>query len=202
MRDIHWSMLLSTAPTIEPVSRDEAKAHLRVDDAASDDYIDDQITIARRRYDGIEGILGRALITQTWLLYLDKFPAEGSPILLPLSPLQSVTSLAYVDSGGTSQTWAASEYQVDAKSEPPRIKPAYGEVYPVTRAVPNAVTITAKLGYGDTAATVPLDIRHRILIEVADLYEQRQSVIVGVAAVRSPIEADRLIHNYRVRMGA
>lgn len=77
-----------------------------------------------------------------------KQPDTGGGLLRPpRSPLLSVSSIAYVDTAGTSQTWAASKYQVDSHSAPARIAPAYNEVWPVTRAQFGAVTVTYLAGY-------------------------------------------------------
>src|SRR4030067_860491 len=80
-----------------------------------------------------------ALITQTWELYLDAFPAWE--IRVPKPTLQSITSIVYTDTDGILQTLAGSMYLVDNKSEPGRITPAFGEVWPVTRAQINAVIV-------------------------------------------------------------
>ena len=55
--------------------------------------------------------MGRALLTQTWDMYLDEFPCAGE-IIIPLSPLQSVTSVSYVDQHGATQTWASANYRI------------------------------------------------------------------------------------------
>ena len=198
-KGLRWSLALSVAPATDLITLDEAKAHLRVDDAASDTYIENTlIPAALQGFDGAAGCLGRALITQTWLLYLDSFPDSGRAIQVPLSPLQSITSIAYVDTEGASQTWAASKYIVDNEAEPGLVTPAYNEVYPSTRDQLQAVTITYKAGYGLTAATVPERIRQRILIEIADLYEHRQTAVIGVTGIAIPRQPDDLIYSYRV----
>ena len=62
---------LITPPALEPISLQEAKAHLRVDFGDDDDYISALITAAR---DFAEGFTRRAFLTQSWLLALDHFP--------------------------------------------------------------------------------------------------------------------------------
>lgn len=65
-----------TPPAIEPVTLDEAKAHLRVDINAEDSLITRLISDAR---EWVERFLRRSLITQTWALYLDAFPVGAGP---------------------------------------------------------------------------------------------------------------------------
>jgi hypothetical protein len=87
---------LSTAPTTEPVTVAEAKAHLRVDaEVAEEDTLIAAYISAAREY--CEGFQNRAYVTQTWELWLDEWP-ETDHIDIPLPPLQepSVTAGAFV----------------------------------------------------------------------------------------------------------
>jgi uncharacterized phiE125 gp8 family phage protein len=61
---------------------------------------------------------------------------------------------------------------VDAFSEPGLICFAYGKSWPATYPETNAVRIRFVAGYG-AAADVPCEIKHAILLKVADLYEYR-----------------------------
>ena len=102
----------------------------------------------------------RGFITQTWD---DKrgggFPRDGV-IWVPKAPLISVTSVSYVDANGDTQTWSSSLYTVDAPAGPKArvgcIVPNYGQVFPTTRTVVNAVTIRFVAGYGAASAVPPL----------------------------------------------
>lgn len=109
--------------------------------------------------------LHRYLITQTLDAYFDSFPCVGRMVIgsrypeqIPnefrLPPLQSVTSITYVDTAGATQTLAADQYTVDTKSQPARITPAYGVSWPATREQANAVTVRFVAGYG-AASAVP-----------------------------------------------
>jgi len=66
---------LVTPPAVEPVTLDEAKAHLRLDSNEDDTYVSALIAAARER---VELFLRRALITQTFEFTLDGFPASPS----------------------------------------------------------------------------------------------------------------------------
>ncbi len=195
------ALVLVTAPTAEPVSLDEAKNHLRLTSNAEDLLLTAFIKAARQHVDGRDGWLNRALITQTWDLVLDCFPASSDcPILVPLPPLQSITSITYLDSNGASQTWAAIDYTVDAKSEPGRILPAYGKSYPSTRAVMNAVTVRFVAGYGGTVA-VPDPLKLAIGALVAHFYEHREPIILtgGIGSpVPLPMHVEALLMPYRI----
>jgi uncharacterized phiE125 gp8 family phage protein len=87
-------------PAARLLSTDEAKTHLRIYDSTDDEYIDSLILATEQHLDGFSGVLGRALITQTWERSFDGFPC-GDTIRLPIGPLQSVLTVEYYDVGGT-----------------------------------------------------------------------------------------------------
>jgi len=193
---------LIAAPAVEPLTVAEATVHLRVDSPAPDAaYISTLITLAREY---TEGIMNRALITQTWDLYLDRFPSfNEQPIDIPKPPLQSITYIKYTDTDGVEQTWSAAKYAVDARKEPATVRPAYGEVYPTTRAYENAVNIRFIAGYADSGASpidladnVPQPIKFAILLLVGSMYENREST-APITITEVPMGYEMLIQPYR-----
>lgn len=193
---IHYNINQTSAPAVEPVSTSEMKSHSRIDISTDDTLLGTYIKAATQRFE-IES--RRALITQTWVLRLDRFPTSGSePILLPRPPVQSVTSVAYIDGDGDSQTWDSSKYVLDSTSEPGRIYPAYGESWPSTRDIENAVTITYVAGYGDASTDVPQDIIQAIEMLAAHWYEHRESVSMGTIVTNVPQSWDFLVAPHRV----
>lgn len=163
---------LVTAPTTEPISLDAAKLHLRVDSAGEDTLIKSLIVAARQRYEGRDGILRRAFLTQTWDLWLDCFP---DCIRLPLAPVQSVSWVKYTDTAGVLQTLDPARYQVDLKPIRARVLPAYNDVWPLARVVPNAVNVRFVAGYGDDVSKVPQPIVGAMLRVIGHWYENREA---------------------------
>lgn len=162
---------LITAPAEEPLTIAQAKEHLRVTTADEDALIASLIIAARGH---AESYTHRRFITQTWDWTLDAFPEWC--VELPYAPLQSVTSINYIDTAGATQLLAGSSYQADAKTDPGRLMPAYGSVWPSTRAETfNAVTIRFVCGYG-LAAAVPREIKAALLLIVGHLFEHREQV--------------------------
>src|ERR1043165_8828497 len=152
------NLVLVAPPDIEPVSLDEAKLHLKVDISNDDALISSLITSARR---SAEIATGRALITQQWEMGLDKFPADL--ITVPLGNLQTIDSIAYIDTDGASQTVDSIDYAVDTRSEPASIRPSYDGSWPTTRdQTDNAVIVQFTCGYGDNASDVPDGLRAAI----------------------------------------
>lgn len=177
------------APTVEPLTVDQVMEHLRLDEYET--ML--PLLIASARVSA-EAATSLALMTQTLDLYLDAFPA--AEIILPRSPLQSVTSITYTDTDGATQTLAASEYQVDTASAPPRIVPAYGKSWPSTRQQINAVKVRFVCGHTD-AASVPADVKAWMLLSIGTAYEHRESIATGEDFVEMP-HIDRLVAANRV----
>lgn len=176
-----YSLSLVTPPGGEPVTLAEVKAWARIDTSEDDALLTGLIADARQHFDGKDAWFGRALMTQTWDLFMDCFPYEADTpyddapgICVPLPPLQAVTSINYIDSAGTPTLLAGAEYLVDSKSEPGRIVPAFGKVWPATRTTINAVTVRFVAGYG-AASAVPQPILEWIKQATAYLYEHREA---------------------------
>lgn len=185
------SLTIKTAPAVEPITLTEAKAHLRRDDTADDTLITSLIEAVREHADGAAGWLGRAIITQTWTLKLDAFSDQ---ITIPLPPLQSVTSVKYIDTDGTEQTLASSVYQV-VSGEPARLVLAYGQSWPSTRTEPDAVRIEFVAGYG-VAVAVPETIKAALLLHLGTLYRDREST--GNAQSELPMAYNALLMPLKV----
>jgi uncharacterized phiE125 gp8 family phage protein len=183
---------LVTAPASEPISLSEAKDHLRVTSTDDDTYITSLIKVARQH---VEVVTSRALITQTWDYFLDSFSDEME---IPKAPLQSVTSIKYIDTDGNTQTLSTSVYTVDADSDPGKVLLAYNQSWPSVRSVNHAVTIRFDAGYG-AATDVPEPIRQAMLLLIGHYYENRQQVIVGTITASLPMAVDALLAPYKVR---
>jgi len=86
---------IKTPATVEPVTLDEAKLHLKIDGADDNALITALITTARQL---AEKETKRAFITQTLEMFLDSAPAE---IEIPRPPLQSVEAIRAISSVST-----------------------------------------------------------------------------------------------------
>ena len=195
------TLSLVAAPTVQPLTLDETKAHLRVDTTDEDALIDRLIAAAVADIDGADGWLNRAIMTQTWDLSLDGFPNAGKrQIRVPLPPLQSVSSITYIDTEGATQTLATSVYDVFGigGSQPAQIAEAHGESWPSTRQQPDAVTVRFVAGYGGAAADVPQDIRHALLLIIGHWYARREETITGTIITKVPMAAGALLGKHRV----
>lgn len=164
------ALKIYTAPVTEPISSVEINMHLRIDETIEDALIDNLITTAR---EVVEAISRRTLITQTWDLVMDSFPASDE-LVIPNPPLQSVVSVTYIDQNNVSATFAASNYAVDTYSEPGRIKLVSGAAWPGSQLYTlNGVRVRFTAGFGDASA-VPNRYKEAIMLLVAHWYANRE----------------------------
>jgi len=190
------ALVMLTGPAEEPVSVEEAKAHLRVSTSADDALIGSLIAAAREH---VEARCRRALVTQVWDRYLDAFPA-GEEIELAMPPLRSVESVTFFREDGTSGVMSSLEYVVDAVGEPGAVVLAKGAGWPSAELRPrNGVRVRFECGYGG-AGEVPRAIRQAVLLIVGALYENREQVIVaqGVNLALLPFGIEALLAPFRV----
>lgn len=165
---------IESAPSIEPITLTLAKQHLRILDTEieEDDLIQGYI-IAARSY--AESFMNRAIIKQTWKLYLDKLTNK---IVLPKAELISVGSFKIIDDSGIEITVDKSDYLVNTASFKGSIifkenKLSEYLVYELKEV--NGVEIQFDAGYGDTPDDVPGHIKQGLLLLIGHMYENREN---------------------------
>ena len=185
-------LTVSTQPTAEPVSLQEVKQYLRVEDSTDERVIRPFIETARRF---CEEHIGRSLMQQGLTLFIDAYDDTNDPlwegtrtgpylnyyknyITLPKPPVISVTSVSTFADDDTETTMAASRYFVDNVREPARVVLRQGETFPTALRVANAIKVVYTAGY-TTAFTVPEPIRMGLLQHIAYLYEHRGDMYDG-----------------------
>jgi uncharacterized phiE125 gp8 family phage protein len=198
---------LVAGPVNEPISEAQAKAHLRVDVGDDDDLISSCIVAARQT---LESNYEIAIITQTWNLILDSFPGlqafpwasmgqlgRNRPIEIPKPPLQSVTSITYIDSTGTPAVFPLANCITDTATFVGRIGLVLGQSWPTVTLQPiNGVVIRFVAGYGNDWPSVPAAIRQAMLLMVGHYYENREQVLLEqrVRAIDIPRGVDDLMN--------
>jgi uncharacterized phiE125 gp8 family phage protein len=178
-----WALQQTAAPTSEPVDLDLAKAQVKQDSADDDVLILHYISVAR---DEVERLTGLSLLTQTWKLYLDRFPRFGAletwpwpgtpsgAILLPRFPVQAVSSVQWLGADGTTNTIDPTTYTLDTAGRPPRLTPTATQFWPSNALVPQAgVIVTLTAGY-TTVAGIPPTLRQAMLLAIGEMYENRE----------------------------
>lgn len=207
-----------TAPSVEPISLEQAKAHLRVDTTDQDDLIETLITAAREK---VEDDTGRALITQTLEIALDYFVAPpdlryvtypyltpAKAILLPRPPLIALKRITYYDGDGNEvllhdevgSPTVISDLVVDTYSEPGRLVPASSGNWPSVQDRANAVVIRYTAGYGSTGDDVPERLKQAMKLLIGHYHENPSAV--GDPQAELPMAYAFLLERLRVLSGS
>ena len=174
----------------EPISVEELRQHLRIEDNDEDSYLLMLIGSARALAENyIDGIIA----DREYLLTLDGF---SSSITLPLRPVDpdSIT-ITYFDEAGDSQTIAEYEYKSDSFKT--IVFPAYNESWPITEAGFNKVTITLTAGLAGAEGSMPLDVKHALLMIAGTLYDQREDHTAQVRLHDVPTSSQMLLDGYK-----
>jgi len=194
---MRYSLKQSTPPATEPVTLNEAKDHLRVENTDEDALISGLVSAAREM---AEAYTQRQLITATYTMKINDFPPGEAAIPLPRTPLGSVSAITYIDADGSTQTLGTDVYEVlDDDSEAwVVLKP--GQIWPSARFEKyEAVTITFTAGYGAIASSVPAAVRSAMLLIIGNLYENRESVVLGTISSTLPMGVKTLLDTASVR---
>ncbi len=160
---------LETAATSNVVTLQEAKDHLRVDSSDDDTYISTLIVSAQRQ---VESYTNRCLSDTTYHFRLSAYPKGG--IVLPFSPIKSITAIKYYDSDNAEQTLSSDDYYYNIYEEPCTIRweeePSEAYEYRV-----DAVSVEFVAGYTSPEVPPP-GLEHAIKLLLSDMYEQRVDV--------------------------
>lgn len=152
---------VTVAATSEPVTIADVKRHVRAADFGDDDdYLASLIAVARNH---AEKYCGAYLAGQTVEVKAGDWCDFAH---LPVYPVQSVISIAYVDTSSNAQTLATGVYDLRDDS----IVLKYGQTWPTIQPQ-SLITMTVVVGVADVQPAV----KHAILVRVADLYESRES---------------------------
>lgn len=186
----------TTPPATPLVSLVEAKAHLRVDHGDDDTLIEGLVAAATAWLDGYSGVLGRALINQTWRVNLCSWPARR--VRLPLAPVSAVTSVKYWDTANAQQTLDAANWVGPLEDA---LSPYVGWMpdasLPSLYEREDAIEVLFVAGYGEDASDVPASIRHAALMLIGHWYEVRETVNVGNITSELPFTVAALIAPFR-----
>lgn len=162
-----------TPPEVEPVTLAAAKQYLRID--AADESFDDEIAtlIAASRAD-IERICSTRLITQEVLLQADSFYDLEH---LPIGPVKTIESVAYLDSEGAEQLLPDTDYELVAGELESQIVLVGRTSWPAVDDRADAVRVTATVGYGDAGTDLPRDLYFVVLRSIRAKFDGSELAI-------------------------
>jgi uncharacterized phiE125 gp8 family phage protein len=184
------SSLLLTAPAVEPLSLDEAKAFLRVEHNDDDETI---AALAAGSRIHVEAQTRCALITQSWRISADCWPEDGRLPVRP-APLQEATAARVYDFDGNARTVDTQAFVPDRAASTVAFAPW---ALPQPGRIVGGIEIDVTVGYGDSAVDVPEALRQAIRLLVGHWYENRRLAALGTVTVL-PATVGSLIAPYRM----
>lgn len=160
-----------TAPSGSVVDLELVKSQIRVDHSDDDILIQQYIDAAVARIDAWGGASSLALLPQTWR---ETFGSFQDRLLLPVFPVLSISSVTYFDGAGTQQVMSAQAYRLSRCSDGVEVFPTSTGGWSYAPRSFGAVTIEYVAGH-DADDPALHRFRQAILLNVASLYEQRES---------------------------
>lgn len=192
------SYTITTQPSAEPVSTQEAVAFLRSSgDASETATIAALIATAREM---VEDFTGRCLLTTQFLCVASDFAGgeitwSGNELALDRSPLVSVQSVSYIAEGATTPTTMdAADYTAITTTTPGRVL-FLGDL-PALAERPDAVRVAFTAGAA-TPEAIKASLRHALLLLVAHLYENRAAALEK-SMNEIPLGLRHLLESHRV----
>lgn len=159
-------LTVTSIPSDEPLTLEDAKRHLRRWDDDLDGDIATLISVAR---DYAEQFAARTLRTSVTRVLKQAcwWPCD---LHLPYPPLLGVTSVTYYDTANASQTLSSSNYHVELSTNGGgRLVWATDATVPGLYVRPDAVTVTFTTGY-EEASSIPATAIHAIKTKLTELF--------------------------------
>lgn len=118
---------------------------------------------------------GRTITRRTRTLRLASWGACGltNALRLPGVPVESVSSVTYLDADGARQTVAPAEYKLSSGELEALLWAPNG--WPDAKYEPGSIVITYVAGYGDTEGDIPAGIRAWMLLHIAHFTRNLES---------------------------
>lgn len=148
---------ITSAPSDELLTVEEAKRHLRVFDGSLDDEV---TTLIRAARDYCERFCNRTLRSTTTRTYTDSEWWCDDGLRLPFPPLIAVSSVTYYDTANASQTLASSNYYVALPTDDGGfVKWKFTATIPSLYTRDDAITVTYTTGYSALTNIPPVVVQ-------------------------------------------
>lgn len=189
------ALTLISPPAVAPVDLAKLQAHLRVEPGDDDEFLQHCLDTAIAQFDGADGELGRALVSQTWRETFQAVPARGQSVELFLAPVSSVARVEVFTSAGSWE--AVPEASIELFEDDGRFRVAVAAAWPRPGQHRSPLRIEYVAGYGATSDAVPKPVCHAVLLFAAHLYKAREPVVFEGAPVEVPLSIGRLVANFK-----
>lgn len=203
----HYALVKTKQTTVEPLTADEVREHVKQDQTVDDVLISRLIQAVREE---AETFLNRQLLTGSYRMYLDDVPTDQRGIAitnvrLPMAaPLISVDAVTYnpplylPDGTGAAPVVmvANKDYGIDTFNEPGQmiLLNQWPDLYDK---LPGAFYIDYTCGYADPTL-IPAAIKAGMLLRIGALYQNRETEVVGAVVDVLPSAVERLWWPWRV----
>ena len=186
---------ITTPSYLTIVTRDEAKAHLRVTHADDDAYIDTLIEAACEHVESLG---------QFWLdtdvegkAYFDHWPSPNNDMecisYIRIANVTAIDSVKYYASGSGTLT-DNEDVETSVKRSPAQV---LVKASPLLNKKRDGIVVSFKAGW----ETVPSKVKQAILLVIGNLYETRQEEVIGTIISKSvSTTVDILIRNHKLFM--
>lgn len=175
-----YSAAIVSGPASTPVSVSQAKDELRIDTSDHDTRLGRYVAAATAY---VQAMTGLRLVTQTIDIKCDDW---GDLSAIPVGPVQSITSVTYVDTDGATQTASTSVYEARLTGLNPHLVLKYQQVWPVAQ-FGSQITVRAVVGY----TSVPDDVTSALLVLIRAMNDEGE-----LGGVQDTVSA--LLANYRI----
>lgn len=166
--------VIVTASKNEIVSVDEfrnfqrTKTNNRTDQDEVPDFYEQVIAAATEM---VQNYTGRSLLTQAWRWKIDRFP-NNREVRIPRPPLISITNVVLIDADDVGTNMPSADYDVDTDNEPGLLYINENSAGVTTKTF-RGIRIEYQAGYGSTGTSVPLAIKHAIMMWAKRIVEGR-----------------------------
>ena len=193
-RTTYQVVLETQDDTSAVVSLADLKKHVAID--VTETYYDDMLqSMEQAAVAFVESKSRLILRDSSYEVFCDKFPPGKNPLYIPLWPVRSVTTITYVDQGGSVASYTTA--QPSLTTQPAALYPAVGDEWPNAQDDnKQAVTFSATVGYENNAA-IPAMVKHAIKMLVAHWFRNRETVLVGSISKELEKAVDALMVQFR-----
>ncbi len=195
-----FAVQVTTPPAALPVPLSLARAQCNIEPNNTID--DEQLTFyLNAACEDFQRWTGCCLVTQTLTMTSDDFPYPFLELYIPNFPIQSITSLTYLDSGGNVTTVPTSVYSLDNAMRQPKLYLKWAQFWPPQRPIQNAIRLTFVAGYGtlaDSPQTIPYAAQRAILLLTEHYYSHRAAYSDGIDVSEVPTQIRQAVGDFRL----
>ena len=177
------------------VSTSEAKEHLRVDHSDDDTYI---LALTKAAQLVCEHFCNFDFTPCEWKFQCDTWSQVYD---VPYSGINEISSIEYMDVSNSVVTVTSSDYYFKPHIQPNSISFVDGYNYPSLYNGTGGIVVTFTTRFGlSSESTFNVICKQAVLMTIADMYENRQSVIVGRIASSIPKTVEYLLSTLKIQV--